>query len=204
MVVVRGISSLLLLFVIMQRRACLKCYAFASKANVPARVHSNWQSSWGQLRGGSTSSSSSRLWASTSSPKAISLGSGSSPLNKIAKESLSIAGSSNTKDFGGLSYRESSPDEYRVVFVLGGPGAGKGTQSALMLENYPCVHLSAGELLRKEATKPDSPHAALIEKCLVAGNIVPVEISLSLLQNAMQEASQSQKEIVFLVDGFPR
>ena len=119
-----------------------------------------------------------------------------------AKESLAIAGSSSVQYFGGLPYVETPDDKYRVVFVLGGPGAGKGTQSELILDSYPCVHLSAGELLRQETTKPESPNAELIKECLVSGKIVPVEVSLTLLQNAMQEASG--QSLVFLVDGFPR
>lgn len=82
---------------------------------------------------------------------------------------------------------------------------GKGTQSDLLKENYPCVHLSAGELLRAETTKEDSPHKELIESCLVSGNIVPVEISLSLLEAAMKEAAKEHgTSLIFLVDGFPR
>jgi hypothetical protein len=61
---------------------------------------------------------------------------GSSDLRQKAKECQSIAGRPVIKLFGGLNYVDSS-DEYRVVFVLGGPGAGKGTQSELLLENYP-------------------------------------------------------------------
>ena len=37
-----------------------------------------------------------------------------------------------------------------VVFVLGGPGAGKGTQCSRMVEQFGYVHLSAGDLLRAE------------------------------------------------------
>ena len=37
-----------------------------------------------------------------------------------------------------------------VIFVLGGPGAGKGTQCAKIVENFGYVHLSAGDLLRAE------------------------------------------------------
>ena len=74
-----------------------------------------------------------------------------------------------------------------------------------MKENYPCVHLSAGELLRTETTKENSPHRELIESCLVSGNIVPVDISLSLLENAMKEAAAVHgTSLIFLVDGFPR
>lgn len=78
----------------------------------------------------------------------------------------------------------------------------QGTQSDLILQNYPCVHLSAGELLRQETTKEGSPHAQMIEECLVAGRIVPVEISLALLEQAMKDAPG--ESLVFLVDGFPR
>ena len=84
-------------------------------------------------------------------------------------------------------------------------GAGKGTQCELLIQNYPCHHLSAGQLLRDEAEKKDgsSQHAELIAECLVAGKIVPVEISLSLLQNAMREA-EGNDSLIFLIDGFPR
>ncbi len=37
-----------------------------------------------------------------------------------------------------------------VVFLLGGPGSGKGTQSAKIVETFGHIHLSAGDLLRKE------------------------------------------------------
>eukprot|EP00536_Pseudo-nitzschia_multiseries_P010509 jgi/Psemu1/203507/e_gw1.323.57.1 len=114
------------------------------------------------------------------------------------------------KSFGGLTYRDSSlksksPSLFRVVFILGGPGAGKGTQCELLIEHYPCHHLSAGQLLRDEAEKKDgsSEHAALIEECLVAGKIVPVEISLALLQNAMRKV-EGNDSVIFLIDGFPR
>lgn len=37
-----------------------------------------------------------------------------------------------------------------VIFVLGGPGAGKGTQCEKLVDEYKFVHLSAGDLLRAE------------------------------------------------------
>lgn len=72
----------------------------------------------------------------------------------------------------------------------------------MIFENYPCVHLSAGQLLRDETSKEGSPHRAIIEECLVGGKIVPVEISLALLAQAIKDAPG--KSMVFLVDGFPR
>lgn len=109
--------------------------------------------------------------------------------------------------FGGLSYWNSTNNKaFRVVFVLGGPGAGKGTQSTFLEKNFPVVHFSVGELLRAEQNKTDSPHQAIIEEALVAGKIVPVEISLSLLRQAMKEAAEREigDQSIFLVDGFPR
>jgi len=101
--------------------------------------------------------------------------------------------------------------QHRVLFVLGGPGAGKGTQSDLIVDNYKCVHLSVGELLREARASDSNPHAELIEDCLVHGKIVPVEISLQLLQTAMDEAYKQPAADgskygtrLFLVDGFPR
>ena len=70
----------------------------------------------------------------------------------------------------------------QVVFVLGGPGAGKGTQCARIVEKYGYIHLSAGELLRDERKNPDSQYGELTEKYIKDGKIVPVEITISLLR----------------------
>lgn len=58
-----------------------------------------------------------------------------------------------------------------VVFVLGGPGAGKGTQSELLVKNFGFVHLSAGELLRSEVKK-ESKNGAMIQQLMKEGKIV--------------------------------
>ncbi|XP_069498342.1 UMP-CMP kinase [Ambystoma mexicanum] len=92
-----------------------------------------------------------------------------------------------------------------VVFVLGGPGAGKGTQCEKIVEKYGYTHLSAGDLLRNEQKKPDSEYGDLIKSYIKDGQIVPVEITISLLQREMDETmtSNAQKN-KFLIDGFPR
>ncbi|KAJ1431451.1 adenylate kinase-domain-containing protein [Ochromonadaceae sp. CCMP2298] len=87
----------------------------------------------------------------------------------------------------------------RVIFVLGGPGAGKGTQCEMLARDFEVEHLSAGELLRQERLQP-SETGRLIDAHLREGSIVPVEISLNLLRKAMEAASCSR----FLIDGFPR
>lgn len=130
--------------------------------------------------------------------------------------SLAITGSlPPPQSFGGLSYLDttslSEKHSHRVIFVLGGPGAGKGTQSERIVDTYKCVHLSVGELLRSGAEKEGYEHADLVKECLVKGNIVPVEISLDLLRLAMDEKSKEASadgkgygSRIYLVDGFPR
>jgi len=87
-----------------------------------------------------------------------------------------------------------------VIFVLGGPGAGKGTQCSRIVESFGHVHLSAGDLLRAERKSPGSQFGELIEHHIVNGTIVPVEITCSLLERAMAESGKEN----FLIDGFPR
>jgi len=87
-----------------------------------------------------------------------------------------------------------------VMFVLGGPGAGKGTQCAKIVEQFGHVHLSAGDLLRAERASPGSQYGELIEHHITNGTIVPVEITCSLLERAMTESDKND----FLIDGFPR
>ena len=87
-----------------------------------------------------------------------------------------------------------------MVFVLGGPGAGKGTQCSYLVEEWGFVHLSAGDLLREERNNPNSENGQLINDYIKEGKIVPVEITVTLLLNAMKASDAKY----FLVDGFPR
>ena len=93
----------------------------------------------------------------------------------------------------------------QVVFVLGGPGAGKGTQCELITQRIEgWAHLSAGDLLRAERKKADSKLGELINSKIAAGQIVPSEITVRLLRNAMEEIRSSTGKSKFLIDGFPR
>ncbi|ANB12212.1 bifunctional uridylate/adenylate kinase [Sugiyamaella lignohabitans] len=95
-------------------------------------------------------------------------------------------------------------DDVAVVFVLGGPGAGKGTQCANIVRDYGFAHLSAGDLLRAEQARPDSKYGQLIANYIKEGTIVPMEITLALLQQAMRERIAKDGVKRFLIDGFPR
>lgn len=62
--------------------------------------------------------------------------------------------------------------EASVIFVLGGPGAGKGTQCGNLVRDYGFVHLSAGDLLRAEQERPGSDFGELIKTYIKEGRIV--------------------------------
>ena len=87
-----------------------------------------------------------------------------------------------------------------VVFVLGPPGVGKGTQCQRIVDRFGYVHLSAGDLLRAELQTQGSEHLKVIEHHIFNSTIVPVKITCSLLERAMKESEKND----FLIDGFPR
>ncbi|KAI0400547.1 uridylate kinase [Xylaria palmicola] len=112
-----------------------------------------------------------------------------------------------------------SSDDVTVLFVLGGPGAGKGTQCERLVAAYGFTHLSAGDLLRAEQNRAGSQYGELIQDYIKNGLIVPMEVTIALLENAMREAmtsaaaspstttttaSGSALRGKFLIDGFPR
>ncbi|KAK4488578.1 hypothetical protein RD792_004344 [Penstemon davidsonii] len=86
-----------------------------------------------------------------------------------------------------------------VIFVLGGPGSGKGTQCANIVEKFGYTHLSAGDLLRAEI-KSGSENGTMIQNMIKEGKIVPSEVTIKLLQRAIEENGNDK----FLIDGFPR
>ena len=88
---------------------------------------------------------------------------------------------------------------YRVSFILGGPAAGKSTQCKKLVDDYGCIHLSAGDLLREERASGSST-ATLIESYINEGAIVPVGITLDLIRSSMEKSKATR----FLIDGFPR
>ncbi|EFE32019.1 uncharacterized protein ARB_00909 [Trichophyton benhamiae CBS 112371] len=93
------------------------------------------------------------------------------------------------------------------------PGNGKGTQSAKLVKDYGFSHLSAGDLLRAEQDREGSQYGDLIRHNIREGIIVPMEITVTLLSNAMAAILEEKKKkgensgeqtSRFLIDGFPR
>lgn len=84
-----------------------------------------------------------------------------------------------------------------IIFVLGGPGSGKGTLCK-NLQKDGWVHISIGELLREYAKKDQK-----INQLLKKGNIVSSILSVEVLEkylNTLENTSDTK----LLVDGFPR
>jgi len=98
-----------------------------------------------------------------------------------------------------------------VIYVLGGPGAGKGTQCGKLVETFGFCHFSAGDLLREEQNRDGSQYGELIRNCIQEGAIVPSQVTMKLLENAMTEELKKRTgdgwtdgKGRFLIDGFPR
>lgn len=113
------------------------------------------------------------------------------------------------KEGGPLFKRE---DNVEVIFILGGPGVGKGTLCSLLIERNPSspyryCHLSAGDLLRGERSNENSKYRAIIDHFIKEGLIIPMQITITLLKDEMLKIVETLKEdekICFLIDGFPR
>jgi len=93
------------------------------------------------------------------------------------------------------------PQSTPIIFVLGGPGAGKGTQCANLVRDFGFKHLSAGDLLREEQDREGSEFGEMIKEYIREGQIVPMEVTVKLLENAMREALEKEGSEGFLIDG---
>lgn len=89
----------------------------------------------------------------------------------------------------------------KVIFVIGGPGSGKGTQCEKIVEEYGFTHLSSGDLLREEV-KSGSERGQYLNEIMQKGDLVPKEIVLDMIRDAM--VANCEKSNGFLIDGYPR
>ena len=68
------------------------------------------------------------------------------------------------------------PAGTKIIFVLGGPGSGKGTQCDRIVAKYKLTHLSAGDLLREES-KSGLETGQTLDGIMKEGKLVPQEVS---------------------------
>ncbi len=86
------------------------------------------------------------------------------------------------------------------IVLLGAPGAGKGTQAALLVEKYGMCHISTGDILRA-AVKNETELGLKAKGYMDAGDLVPDDLIIDLMKERMQ---QPDTENGVLLDGFPR
>lgn len=86
------------------------------------------------------------------------------------------------------------------LILFGPPGAGKGTQSARLIEKYNLTHISTGDLFRKHL-KEGTPLGKLAREYMDAGNLVPDKVVIDMVEDKLKQSNNSGG-IIF--DGFPR
>ena len=86
------------------------------------------------------------------------------------------------------------------IILFGPPGAGKGTQSAKLIEKYSLTHISTGDLFRKHL-KEGTPLGKLAQDYMNKGNLVPDQVVIDMVDDKIKSSGKISG-IIF--DGFPR
>lgn len=86
------------------------------------------------------------------------------------------------------------------IVLFGPPGAGKGTQSAKLIEKYHLVHLSTGDIFRANI-KGETELGKLAKSYMDKGQLVPDAVTINMLQS---EADKHPEAKGYIFDGFPR
>lgn len=86
------------------------------------------------------------------------------------------------------------------LILLGAPGAGKGTQAALIAEKYGIPQISTGNILRQNI-KAETPLGKLAKSIIDAGKLVPDDVVVAIVKDRL---AQSDCKDGWLLDGFPR
>ncbi len=86
-------------------------------------------------------------------------------------------------------------------FILfGPPGSGKGTQSIKIAEKYNLVHISTGDIFRKNI-REKTPLGLKVQAIIEKGELVPDPLLIEILEDALHQHSLARG---FVFDGFPR
>lgn len=85
------------------------------------------------------------------------------------------------------------------IILFGAPGAGKGTQSALLVERKGMRHISTGDIFR-EHVKQETRLGVAAKTYMNAGSLVPDEIVVGMVEDVLKDLGGQ----AFILDGFPR
>ena len=86
------------------------------------------------------------------------------------------------------------------IILFGPPGSGKGTQSEKLIAAYGLVHLSTGDILRREIAQA-TELGLEAKKLMYNGQLVPDAVVVGMIKSALENNPQAKG---FLFDGFPR
>ena len=86
------------------------------------------------------------------------------------------------------------------IILLGAPGAGKGTQAAMIAEEFKVPHISTGDILRRNM-KEGTPLGLKAKAFVESGGLVPDEVVIGLVEDRL---SQDDCKNGYILDGFPR
>ena len=86
------------------------------------------------------------------------------------------------------------------IILLGAPGAGKGTQAAMIAENFNVPHISTGDILRRNM-KEGTPLGLKAKSYVEAGGLVPDEVVIGLVKDRLDSDDCKNG---YVLDGFPR
>lgn len=86
------------------------------------------------------------------------------------------------------------------IVLFGPPGAGKGTQSQFLVERFGLVHLSTGDIFRRNI-KEGTELGQLAQKYMNEGKLVPDEVTINMLKAELEKITNPKG---FIFDGFPR
>jgi adenylate kinase len=86
------------------------------------------------------------------------------------------------------------------LLLIGAPGAGKGTQAALLAERFGLAHISSGDLLRQHV-RDQTSLGRKIKSFVDQGDLVPDGLVMDMLRRPVQAAAEAGG---YVLDGFPR
>lgn len=86
------------------------------------------------------------------------------------------------------------------ILIMGPPGAGKGTQADVIVNEFGIPHISTGDAFRL-AMKQGTPIGLKAKEYIERGELVPDDVTIGIVEERLQQADCKKG---FLLDGFPR